>query len=63
MKKIRQTLWEKSSFKILVIFFFFLIYAHYPILLKLAHIVCIIVTTDLIENEDNPSTIMGKGSF
>ena len=33
------------------------------ILLKLAHIVCIIVRINPVENEENPSHIMGKESF
>ena len=46
---------------------FFLVYAtsphFYPILLKLAQIVRIIVKVSPIGNEENPSNIMGIGHF
>ena len=39
------------------------IHNFYPILFKLAQTVCINVRIDSIENEENPSNIMGKGPF
>ena len=66
MKKIRRTLREKGSFKILVIFPRLRDKALIsdPILLKLAQIDCISVKINHIENNfKNPSNIMEIGPF
>ena len=62
MTKFHRILWEKDPFKILVNFL--LVYAikttFYPILLKLAQIVCIIVRISSIENDEICQTLWEK---
>ena len=54
MKKICQTLWEKDPFKSFVIFSRLRdkVHTFYPILLKLAWIVCIFIDIDPFKNDE-----------
>ena len=65
MKKIRQTLWGKEPFQILVTFFFSRLHdkrgPHFLTnFLKLAQIICSIIGINPNENEEKPSYSFGK---
>ena len=62
MKKICQIIWEKEPFQTLVIFSLVCDKVHifYPIILKLAQIVCINIDINPIENEENLSNSFVK---